>query len=412
MSVPAALSGIRGLMAVAGNRTVTAALQRYRVVKTPATEPGQLTGHTATPIVAADAPAYPASKGSSRLHVSDDGKLAVQARDQPQEAFLEDSVLTTANQVLADKPVMLVEAGSALTIGGRTLKRVVPGKDGHAIERLAASECALVAREVMGLQGNKGGTEAILGRGEGASRAELLSADHPERRAARWLAHGGEGGPLDGPEPEGYGIVKDYGRALGKGKADQRAQEAGLNQYALPGVGQAYVTYSGRTARDHTSKEAHQDYAAGGVSGKVARATGGSVTRMGVWDMHWAAVVAQSGSDRVTFENYNRADELKAVRDRWYATMKDDPRLTGLQKGNPGLFLRAAIPILNPGADVEEVMNPGNTAWYFRMYGTAKGQSFHERAHAAGDTINPVTFAVAPADEVRVPGPEAEPAHE
>lgn len=64
---------------------------------------------------------------------------------------------------------------------------------------------------------------------------------------------------------------------------------------------------------------------------------------------HFGGVVARSGNDRITLENYARGDNRAD---------KPDP------------------------------------LWYFQMDGTAQGQSFHEFHKAKNDYANPLTGGV------------------
>jgi hypothetical protein len=109
----------------------------------------------------------------------------------------------------------------------------------------------------------------------------------------------------------------------------------GANRYAAPSVGQSYVIYTlgdgGPNARGQV-----RDY----ESNQVRNLN---------WSFHFGGVVAKSGDDRVTLENYARGDNRQD---------NADPR------------------------------------WYFQMYGTAQGQSFHEFYKAKNDYANPITMAV------------------
>jgi hypothetical protein len=69
------------------------------------------------------------------------------------------------------------------------------------------------------------------------------------------------------------------------------------------------------------------------------------------WSFHFGGVVAKSGTDYATLENYARGDNRQN---------RQDPR------------------------------------WYFQMYGEATGQSFHEFHEARRDYANPLTVAVNP----------------
>ncbi len=95
------------------------------------------------------------------------------------------------------------------------------------------------------------------------------------------------------------------------------AQELGINVHALPNVGEAYETHRIGTAQPPQTTPG------------VARPT------RHFWGQHIGAVVAASGSDRVTLENYARSHEIGALAD-------DAPH------------------------------------YYFQMYGTGANQSWHE----------------------------------
>lgn len=78
-------------------------------------------------------------------------------------------------------------------------------------------------------------------------------------------------------------------------KAAQAAQALGLNTHALANVGEAYETY--RVSSDQTPTR-HD------VHGRSVR---------DFWAQHIGAVVAASGGDRVTLENYARTTEIGAL---------------------------------------------------------------------------------------------------
>jgi hypothetical protein len=106
--------------------------------------------------------------------------------------------------------------------------------------------------------------------------------------------------------------------------ATQAAQDLGLNLHALPNVGEAYETY--RIANDNALPR-------------------GDYVRY-FWGQHIAAVVAQSGGDRVTLENYARTHEIGEKR---------------------------------TGPD-----------YYFQMYGSGPGQTWHDAWTAPAATGAPV----------------------
>lgn len=77
--------------------------------------------------------------------------------------------------------------------------------------------------------------------------------------------------------------------------AAQVAEALGLNAYAEPNVGEAYETYRVSTTQVPQTRQA-----------------GGQLVR-DFWGQHIGAVVAKSGVDRVTMENYARSHEIGAM---------------------------------------------------------------------------------------------------
>ena len=115
------------------------------------------------------------------------------------------------------------------------------------------------------------------------------------------------------------------------------ARESGVNRHAKPETGEAYMIMpigGGSSVGEGRSKV--YDY-----RHQEERVLG--------WPYHFAGVVAVSGTDRITLENYARPDERKE---------QPDPR------------------------------------WYFQMYGEEKGQSFHEFHEETKQYANPVTITV------------------
>jgi hypothetical protein len=82
--------------------------------------------------------------------------------------------------------------------------------------------------------------------------------------------------------------------------AAQAAQALGLNIDAAPDVGEAYETYRVSTV---ATAQTHADP----VTGHLVR---------DFWGQHIGAVIAKSGGDRVTLENYARSHEIGAMQDQ------------------------------------------------------------------------------------------------
>lgn len=128
-------------------------------------------------------------------------------------------------------------------------------------------------------------------------------------------------------------IGKAYSEVLSSGDADAVLRRMGINRHAAPGVGDAFVIHS---VASEDSDGRIKDW----ESGRTFEPR---------WPYHFAGVVARSGTDVITLENYAR-------RNRPFPSA--DPR------------------------------------WYFQMYGRKEGQSFHEAWKGANAFANPVTLAL------------------
>ncbi|HEX3424888.1 MAG TPA: hypothetical protein VHT30_02070 [Acidimicrobiales bacterium] len=131
-------------------------------------------------------------------------------------------------------------------------------------------------------------------------------------------------------------ISHAYGKLLASKPrlANQIAIELGINRHALPEVGQAFgsINMRAKDKRDWTTGRQRTE------------------DEGGTWGSHYGGVVAKSGGDMVTLENYARNRE-------------------------------------NAGID-----NATSAMYYFQMYGTEKGQTWHE-VWGSSDrrVVNPLT---------------------
>lgn len=125
-------------------------------------------------------------------------------------------------------------------------------------------------------------------------------------------------------------VGEAYVGALGRTRGRATARRLGVNQSAAPGVGDAYVI-------THIAETDERERLRDVSTGRRFRPR---------FPYHWAGVVAVSGTDRVTLENYARST----------APSHSDAR------------------------------------WYFQMYGLGEGQSFHEANR--GDYANAMTIAM------------------
>lgn len=131
-------------------------------------------------------------------------------------------------------------------------------------------------------------------------------------------------------------LAKRYVRLIQRLEREDpaRLQEAGINEYAEANLGDVYqISHIGTSKTRLREETALYDFKSGNTISTS-------------WGWHFATVVAVSGGDRVTLENFARGD---------------------FRGGNP------------------------DPRWYFQMYGSKRGQSFHEETASTGTYANPVT---------------------
>jgi hypothetical protein len=216
---------------------------------------------------------------------------------EPKEFYSSRAVFGQAQQRLqAVKSFFRLEWTSrTIQVGGgentKTLNRVVPVPAAGSASRFAGGlkdECIEFARLVTG------GTRVREAR-------TIAGTDEPySEKAALSLA--------ESVTPSGYGAdpVEAYSAARKAGDL-RGAQESGLNEFAAPEVGEAF-NYTTIVSENQTADESLED---------------------DVWNFHFAGVVARSGEDRVTLENYRRSAE-KAVGELHAELIGDPPGGRGL----------------------------------------------------------------------------------
>ena len=256
------------------------------------------------------------------LRVSDDNNIAIEDSDltqrQPKVFYATQAVVNSSNQLLtqAGSKFTLQTGGMGLRIltgwySTKTLVRVSPvyHQNGHVVNaNQAPQNCNEIASEVTGIwnPANRGGTLAV----DVASRiADRDGLDDIDDAAAR----------------DYVSLSRDF---------PIRAEQMGANQYARPEVGESFMIASlGTPTMLPNGKARIRDIESG-------------QDRDLDWAYHFGGVVARSGSDRITLENYARGDNRQG---------NADPR------------------------------------WYFQMYGEKHNQSFHEFFKAKQEYANPVT---------------------
>ncbi len=150
----------------------------------------------------------------------------------------------------------------------------------------------------------------------------------------------GKAGLLDKLNTQRDTIAQDYSTMIHGEHGDEVARKLGINEYAAPEVGDSFVTFStGAKRADGVidfSSENHDKIDAN-------------------WGQHWGGVVAMSGGDWITLENYDRKPE---------------------DKGNQDAASK----------------NASETRAFFQMYG-AGAQSWHAVMNATGDFPNAISLA-------------------
>lgn len=380
------------------------------------------------------------------LHVSDDGTVAIQPQSEPKEFYATQGVLDNANVALSEKKsdFRLKPKGHRILTNEQSLQMISPvmykpqvqeGAQGFA--DFITSVCRDITAKVV--HGSTASFEAIFqaAKGPGVAneknpqhRREIDTANATESTRLKNLA-----GALPGTE-SGWALDKAfsasapaqgdttsgeaYGKALRVGALQAQARELGLNEFAAPEVGEGYAIY-GISAGVNNQGQA-LDFSTGGGNAPVALPR--------TWGYHFAGVVAASedGRDKVTLENYNRAadieDKLQEVYNGLLLNHKQAVEEAIAPYKDTGVPFRSLFRLayqavhvaLNKSAqDIEKkkeeaadaykrLMDQRNDAkaWFFQLYGSGKGQSFHERQAASGTIANPLTVRVGrPPDDLK-----------
>ena len=363
------------------------------------------------------------------LIVSEDGNLAAQKGVQAQEFFADAALLPGWNLKLqsAGTAVRLKAGKSSITANGKKLTIIKPTLSGEALESFLYTECVEVANTIMGEKTSNTNFTAIFEDNdqEHAPKSMDMSSSKVSKVASyamdssRDTNHIATGVNAQNNSPVG----KKYGKESGKGRLDARAQDMGINEYAKPDVGEGYVAYSVRADSDKTSKKGGTDYTTQkdrrGLS-KLVRQLFGKSTRYTVgnyveesWDMHYAGVVAVStdGADRVTLEDYNRGPEIDGLKTQLRRELETRyaEQIAELKRDKKDIAsmsnLLTELAIKLDGEDWLEAKKLANAAlsgggkstWYFRMYGSKQGQTFHDIGSEG--TVNPLTMRIKKRDE-------------
>ena len=364
--------------------------------------------HTPTKI------AYPrqqTASGDADFRVANDVSMAVQDTvNEPKEFFAKNAVFENSNTMLeeAGSPLRLKKAGGDVRFGATTLPKIRPenaeAPDNAEFASLWSDICIEIANRIMGNDG--AWTEDVVLQSGKLQSSATITADQAISpgidRLAKYLSDQGSSSisfnaglnaikPDDLKERPGQA----YGLATARGLRS-KSKKLGVNAFASPEVGEGFATFSvfskenDNTAADYTTGERREG--------------------QDTWGYHHAAVVARSldGKDWMTLENYNRTPQIK---DEGYqyllekytedATRKRE-ELAGQRKTETQIaqdlryYLMAEYEtaFLDYQTVLQESDFDGPALWFFRMYGSEAGQSFHEQQAASGGYVNPLTVRI------------------
>ncbi|WP_306335336.1 DUF4157 domain-containing protein [Streptomyces sp. KL118A] len=339
------------------------------------------------------------------LRVAGDGTLAVHDTErEPKEFYATGDVLAASNTELenVNSTYRLEARGPQITVqnpanpnGSVVLKRIQPvtadnprNAPESGFADLMKQECIDVARELMG--GGKQ-TEVVLD-GQDAMDWQDSTVDSVANRLAD-----GVGAP-DAATPRRYGgALRDHGDEM-----DTAADGLGVNKAAAPVVGEAFTTIS-------LGQSDKLDYAESATP---------EARPQDIWGFHFAGVAAMSadGRDRVTLENYTRTansgDALKELLPKLVEEFKKKTAIPLLRPGGKTpptsafemdrlnkLLRELSGSAAKAGEEfkrLSDAKNEWNSKWFFRMYGSGAGQTFHEQQYdnGRGDFVNPLTLRV------------------
>ncbi len=294
-------------------------------------------------------------KAGVSLKVSLDHKMAVPDVSETKDFYATAGLITAANAVLQGQgSVVSISQGGLIPVaslagGGDPLYKVnVTSTRGSspALNDMAIIQNECIKTAQMIATGAEGGerSQAILGGTDMSSE----SLQYPNIPAT----------------------IGGFAPHLSQG----RKQEMGVNQYAVPQMGQILTTFDALPA-------------------KVSKNT---------WSYHFAAVVARSGNDYVTLENVNRASEVNEALDAVWAVLGKTRE--GLKHYQDALEAYGDLSALGPAEQAEQrrkaqgyalqqlaaaqaktnlLGDIAGAAWYFQMYGPLE-QSFHAEMAKSG----------------------------
>ena len=319
-------------------------------------------------------------ENAPNLRVSNNNDLAVPTLNQAEAKrfFAIPGKIQESNKLLHDSgsPLRLTQGTGQVNLpaGGPTLYEVTPDLN-QVVNN--SSECGNFAENILGVP---------------VSTAELATGGGPQTIAQV------------GPTPWRAAREAQINLALGA----QVPSQVGADQNTDPEVGEAFGIYA------RTNPPANGAWQAI-LNGMAAVRNRLLVTIPYLkWGEHWAGVIAKSGGDYVTLENYNRATSSAAIVEQ--AVERDYKELRGIsnvhtyqqntaayaKQGNENRWQRLKRLGRNYTQYAVQIGQVGGhfandtDNWYFAMYGSG-AQSFHEAWKNA--LPNSVTMKVHASDQ-------------
>jgi len=223
------------------------------------------------------------------------------------EAYAEPTLIAGANEILEAKDSgVKIEAGSKKISGKapdgsgvKTLSEVKPTIKSSTAASGATpnlwTDCGRSSREVMGPTAKDVVPRAIYDDGAGTTH-ETPTAGNTDGMRDDIFVKGGLGATAAAAKTAYYALSASDKEAFDK--------KHGINKYAAPGVGEAFVS------------RRHDDALSAGDDGG--------------FNFHWGGVIMVAGGDRVTFENFAKPGTTYDTKDsNWYFETRGPPTKAG-----------------------------------------------------------------------------------
>ncbi|MGH2642744.1 MAG: hypothetical protein ACRDE2_02255, partial [Chitinophagaceae bacterium] len=283
--------------------------------------------------------------GANTLKISEDGRLAIENASNNRQSkifFAEAGIIINSNKILlkkGSKYILQVATAGAITVTDikglvHTLDSIEPVLNPHATQKSAPKKvaaalggqqhgnaveveatCIAVAEAIMNKKYGLGGTPAELN--VNLKKLGVLTTVE----ADQWSAVVADAMTKNGKRKNGTidqnAIAQAYGIFINQnpGAARKMAKKFGVNEFASPKVGESYISESiGMPGASGITNWLVDDTGATDTDllANDVNVRGGK--RRTGWGNHAGAVVATSGGNNITMENYARSGEDAALK--------------------------------------------------------------------------------------------------